>query len=363
MAGGSAHRSAAGPTRSPAAARWGLSKRPAGRLVLGPYVAGLRGTQMSDPTATPPRTGPTPASTISGAPPERGHPRTAEPPGPGSGPMPECTAWALGAVLILALLAGLIGLGLVFKVADDGQQAVRLAAVPAASPSSAAAPPAATPGAASAAPGTTAAPAETIPDTARVGVWDAPTIPGLHVQLTPDVSLLALAAVSGFVGALVHALTVLVVRKGRGRLDRSFALWYIGGPMTGAAVALILFAAVHGGLLVGGGGDASLNLYGIVALSGVAGLFARKATEKLAELMSDIGSSPRPGAPENSAIGTGRRAPGDGHPVGSRRDGVRTAGDGARPEQAPSVPSSGATPSADGAPGEERRTAGTSDGG
>jgi hypothetical protein len=224
--------------------------------------------------------------------------------------MSRATATLLSAGLVLALLAGVVALGLAFKAADDAQQAVRITATGTAGSAGGGAP--------------SSTPAN--PDTAMIGVWQAPRVPIIGLQLTPSVSLLALATVAGFIGAVSHTLTVLTSRK-----RRPFGLWwYVAGPVTGAALALLFFAAVHVGLLASSGSnDAALNLYGVVALGGVAGLFARKANEQLAVLLSGVSEAKPTSTDRPSDKHQEGRHPSGGAPDGQSLDdgGDRQQGD------------------------------------
>lgn len=224
----------------------------------------------------------------------------------------------IGVILIVALLAGLIAIALMFKAADDAEQAV--AAASAASAGTGTAAGTASAGTASTGTPTRSAPGTPLPasagsaqpvvaNSAVIGPWVAPRIPLLGVQLTPNVSLLALAASSGFVGALVHTLTVLASRRGAHTLGRSYGLWYLSTPVTGAALAVLFFAAIHIGVLAtGGAGAAGVNLFGVVVFGGLAGLFARKVSDKLAEVLGDVSAvarkpDPAPTAPDPPAKG------------------------------------------------------------
>jgi hypothetical protein len=201
--------------------------------------------------------------------------------------MSSAVANVLGAVLLGALVLGLVCTGLAFKAADDAQQAAR-AAVAAASSADG-----------GTSPVVTAQPVPPTADTATLGQWEAPRIPVIGLRMTPNVSVLVLAAAAGFVGALVHVLTVFTARRGYGTLGSRFAAWYLATPVTGAALAMLLIAAIRVGLVSGGAnGDTGANLFGVLALGAVAGLFTRKATDRLALLLGDSASSVARGATE-----------------------------------------------------------------
>ncbi|NMH96611.1 hypothetical protein [Pseudonocardia acidicola] len=243
-------------------------------LAIGPSTAPI-GTAAAD--AGPPgvRGDPAEPATDAGEHPSV-RPDRSEPP---QELMSSAVANVLGAVLLGALVLGLVCTGLAFKAADDAQQAARAAVAAASS--------------------VTAQPVPATADTATLGQWEAPRIPVIGLRMTPNVSVLVLATAAGFVGALVHVLTVFTARRGYGTLGSRFAAWYLATPVTGAALAMLLIAAIRVGLVSGGAnGDTGANLFGVLALGAVAGLFARKATDRLALLLGDSAPSVARGATE-----------------------------------------------------------------
>ncbi len=233
---------------------------------------------------------PTAPPTLPKAPDPRSSARARKGPPPGEQMSTRGSA-TIGAILIVALLAGLVAIGLMFKAADDAEQAVTAASAASATAATGAR-------STSGAPLTgSPSPAQSAPaNSAVIGPWAAPRIPLIGIELTPNVSLLTLAATAGFVGAAVHTLTVLASRRGAHTLGRDYGLWYLATPVTGAALAILFFAAIHIGVLAtGGAGDAGVNLYGVLVFGGLAGLFARKVSDKLAEVLGDVTAvAPKP---------------------------------------------------------------------
>lgn len=105
----------------------------------------------------------------------------------------------------------------------------------------------------------------------------APYLPVLHLRMTFDVSLLLIGWLAGMLGGLIHAASALASRAGSGRLTATWTLWYLTHPLVGGALALLTIFAVRGGLLtMSSGSTQAVNLYGVAAIAGVAGLFTRK---------------------------------------------------------------------------------------
>jgi hypothetical protein len=59
-------------------------------------------------------------------------------------------------------------------------------------------------------------------------------------------------------------------------------------PFIGAALALIFYLAIRGGFLTEATTGADINLYGLVAISGLVGMFSKQATNKLSELFTTL---------------------------------------------------------------------------
>ncbi|CAN5423479.1 hypothetical protein BH10BAC2_BH10BAC2_18750 [soil metagenome] len=100
--------------------------------------------------------------------------------------------------------------------------------------------------------------------------------------------LLILIAAAGFLGNMIHIATSLTTFIGNEQFKRSWILWYIVKPFTGAALALGLYFVFRGGFLNYSADAGSINLYGILTISLLAGLFTDKATLKLGEIFEVI---------------------------------------------------------------------------
>ena len=100
-----------------------------------------------------------------------------------------------------------------------------------------------------------------------------------------EVALLKLVLSFGAVGGLLHLLTSLGRFVGGRRLERSWALFYLLRPPVGAALGLLVYLILRMSALGQGTttGIPAVNVYGVLAFSGLAGMFSRQAIEKLAE--------------------------------------------------------------------------------
>lgn len=100
--------------------------------------------------------------------------------------------------------------------------------------------------------------------------------------------LLILVAFMGFLGNMIHVSTSFTTFIGNDSFKRSWLLWYCVKPFTAAGFAIILYFVLRGGFLSYNSGVANFNIYGILAMAALAGLFTDTATLKLKEVFDVI---------------------------------------------------------------------------
>jgi hypothetical protein len=121
-------------------------------------------------------------------------------------------------------------------------------------------------------------------------------------------SVLIMVILLGALGGTLHFVSSLVKFIGNRQLTRSWLPYYLSIPITGAALAPIVYMMLRVGILAPSGvsGDgssvANLNLIGIYAFAALTGLFAKTATTKLAEVFNTIFRTEEP--PSKDPIGS-----------------------------------------------------------
>lgn len=100
--------------------------------------------------------------------------------------------------------------------------------------------------------------------------------------------LLILVALAGFLGNMIHISASFTNFVGAGKFKRSWMLWYFVKPFNAAALAVGVYIIFRAGFLNSGEAVASVNLYGVVALAILAGLYTDMATLKLKEVFAVI---------------------------------------------------------------------------
>ncbi|HSR67165.1 MAG TPA: IPT/TIG domain-containing protein [Acidobacteriota bacterium] len=101
-----------------------------------------------------------------------------------------------------------------------------------------------------------------------------------------EVRLFVLVLVAGALGSFIHVATSAGDYIGNRKLYRSWIYWYILRLPVGASLALLVYLLLRGGVITGTGVSEVPQTapFGIVGLSALAGMFAKKATNKLGEI-------------------------------------------------------------------------------
>jgi hypothetical protein len=120
-------------------------------------------------------------------------------------------------------------------------------------------------------------------------IWD----PGVHLfgrstQIPDETRMILIVIVSGALGSFVHAATSFGTYVGNQRIYASWIWWYVLRPFLGMGLALILYYVVYGGLLSTGVSAETVNPFGIAAIAGMTGMFAKQATDKLNETFTTL---------------------------------------------------------------------------
>ena len=107
------------------------------------------------------------------------------------------------------------------------------------------------------------------------------------ISLTLEQRIIILVLITGAIGSFIHAAGSFTNFVGDKKLTKTWFWWYILRPFVGMAVAFVFYLVFRGGLLTNTQAE-NLNIYGILTLSALAGLFNDKATLKLKELFDSL---------------------------------------------------------------------------
>ncbi len=106
-------------------------------------------------------------------------------------------------------------------------------------------------------------------------------------DLDPEQRMVLLVLLAGLLGSLIHAATSFANYVGEQQLDKNWLWWYALRPLIGMSVAIVFYLVFRGGL-VNNTQLESLNVYGVMTLAALAGLFSDRATLKLKEVFETM---------------------------------------------------------------------------
>jgi hypothetical protein len=110
----------------------------------------------------------------------------------------------------------------------------------------------------------------------------------LTFELSKEARILFLVIISGALGAYIHFGTSFIYFAGKKELDNAFTAWYIIRPLLGASLAPIFYFVVRGLFFNTQTTLNDINLYSIIAISGLVGMFSKQAIEMLRKVFDDI---------------------------------------------------------------------------
>lgn len=95
---------------------------------------------------------------------------------------------------------------------------------------------------------------------------------------------LMMVVLGGFLGNLVYIAGSMTNFIGCGQFKRSWLLWYLAKPFIASGLALAVYFAFCGGFLTVNNNPNNINIFGVMILSVLAGLFSDRTTLKLREV-------------------------------------------------------------------------------
>ena len=110
---------------------------------------------------------------------------------------------------------------------------------------------------------------------------------GVRVFFESESRLALLVIVAGAIGSSIHTITSFTRYIGYDKFYKRWIWWYMLRPCAGSALALIFYFVIRGGLFTSTNSQ-EINLYGIMAISGLVGMFSKQATDKLNELFGNL---------------------------------------------------------------------------
>jgi hypothetical protein len=102
--------------------------------------------------------------------------------------------------------------------------------------------------------------------------------------------IILIAILAGALGSCLHALQSLAVFIGNRQFRKSWIPWYVLRPFIGTSLALITLFVLGSGLAITGSSSSldTVDPFGVAAITSLAGMFSKRATEKLDEICGTI---------------------------------------------------------------------------
>jgi hypothetical protein len=114
-----------------------------------------------------------------------------------------------------------------------------------------------------------------------------------HQTVTLDTGLILLSLLFGILGATAHSLFIITAAVPADDFTWRRLGWFLPQPMLGGILAILLFVVYRAGLLSGQSSSATVDLFGVSAVAGIAGLSANSAYKKLSGTLAGIGNDRR----------------------------------------------------------------------
>ena len=103
-----------------------------------------------------------------------------------------------------------------------------------------------------------------------------------------EIRLLTLVIMAGALGSFIHLTRSFVDFVGNRTIRASWVWWYLLQPLTGSALAAVVYLVIRGGFFAGASLGTNLNPHAFVAMGTLVGLFSKQAVNKLDELFTTL---------------------------------------------------------------------------
>jgi IPT/TIG domain len=135
---------------------------------------------------------------------------------------------------------------------------------------------------------------------------------GATVRLSREGRLFVIVLLAGALGGMVHTLRSLYWYVGNRNLRYSWLLMYVTLPITGAALALIAYVVLRGGLTTTFASAQDISPFGMAAVAALVGLFSRETAEKLRAVFETLLAPAEKGKDQAVPVQVERIHPGEG---------------------------------------------------
>ncbi|MGZ4718265.1 MAG: IPT/TIG domain-containing protein [Acidimicrobiales bacterium] len=110
-------------------------------------------------------------------------------------------------------------------------------------------------------------------------------------DVSSETAIFLVVIAFGVLGGVVHMTNSLASYIGNRRFSTSWVPWYALRPLIAAALAMLAYTVFRAGFLSTTAPAGNLNLFGVAAISGLAGLFSKQVIDKLGDVTRVIFAS------------------------------------------------------------------------
>ncbi|MCP4263077.1 MAG: hypothetical protein GY774_37040 [Planctomycetes bacterium] len=103
----------------------------------------------------------------------------------------------------------------------------------------------------------------------------------LSFSVPPEIRYFLIVALAGALGSSIHSAWKYVNDVDSRRIFQTWKWSYLLGPFVGMGLAIIVYFAVRGGLIMPTGNAEDLNPYGVAAIAALVGMFSKQVVHKL----------------------------------------------------------------------------------
>jgi hypothetical protein len=112
-----------------------------------------------------------------------------------------------------------------------------------------------------------------------------------HFNVSVETSIYLIVIAFGVMGSVIHSANSLASYIGNKRFTNAWTPWYLLRPVIAAALAVLAYTVFRAGFLSTNASADNINLFGVAAIAGLAGLFSKQVIDKLEDVMKVVFAS------------------------------------------------------------------------
>lgn len=111
---------------------------------------------------------------------------------------------------------------------------------------------------------------------------------GIDVIYTEEQRIIFLVCLAGALGGGVYMGISFAYHTAIDDLEKQYWYWYLSRPFVGASLAVIVYFLLRGGLFSSSASNNDINLYTVIAIACLVGMFSKQAIAKLTTIANQL---------------------------------------------------------------------------